>query len=462
MSQTNSATTAYVFETVEGITPATPAFKEIPVTSNSLIKNMETAVSNAINDVGMDEDLIITKKSVSGDLGYELSYDAYKPIISEVVLPSPVIAETGVTVTDTTTLTSVGLDAAVSVGARFYLSSTTTPALDGMYECSGNSTTNVITITPALPSASAETDLVLSSRSSVGVTGATATSSTVITLTDIELLVPFGITFYLASATEAGSDGYYICSDDSTPGQITIDPPLTDVATVSETDITLTTTLVVRAANKTPKTATIRTKVEGEGDVPFYYYDTGCKFTGASIDVPNDGIVTGTINVMGMTETASATPFVGESVTKAAQYSILSAASSIGTVVVSGIVVGTCSFTSLGLQLSTKAQEKRSLSSDTSCGIVTMGIEATSSVEFYFRNLDLYNLFSNATNFAIAFNLIDTDGNAIGITLPYCKIESLEKPVTGKDAFLMETGSIRALKHPTENTNVILSFVDKI
>jgi len=64
---------AMVREATPGVTPATPAFQLLRVTSESLAYNPETALSNEINPSRQVSDYIVTGGSSGGDIAFEIS-----------------------------------------------------------------------------------------------------------------------------------------------------------------------------------------------------------------------------------------------------------------------------------------------------------------------------------------------------------------------------------------------------
>lgn len=82
---TNDTDLSYIAETVPGTTPTTPAFKLLPYTGGAPEFNFTTVVSEAIRSDRQTEDVIITNAEVTGTINFELSYDAFKPFLIEVL-----------------------------------------------------------------------------------------------------------------------------------------------------------------------------------------------------------------------------------------------------------------------------------------------------------------------------------------------------------------------------------------
>ena len=75
MADSNQGTLAYVPETVAGTTPATPAFKNLRITSETLVANFESLVSAELSPTADVADVRRGGLSVSGDVNFELHRD---------------------------------------------------------------------------------------------------------------------------------------------------------------------------------------------------------------------------------------------------------------------------------------------------------------------------------------------------------------------------------------------------
>lgn len=71
----NQSSLRFVAETVPGTTPATPAFKAIRMTGETLVANFETLVSNELNTNSDVNEVRRTSVSTSGEISFELHAD---------------------------------------------------------------------------------------------------------------------------------------------------------------------------------------------------------------------------------------------------------------------------------------------------------------------------------------------------------------------------------------------------
>ena len=98
---------------------------------------------------------------------------------------------------------------------------------------------------------------------------------------------------------------------------------------------------------------------------------------------------------------------------------------------------------------------------------VSYSLMVTGSVEVFFKDLTLYNKFKGSESFSVTIILDDNAsesviGNGIGINMQNCKFETLDTPISGKDAFLKQTGSFKALRDVTNDNMVKVSFIDSV
>ena len=138
----------------------------------------------------------------------------------------------------------------------------------------------------------------------------------------------------------------------------------------------------------------------------------------------------------------------------------MNSVTSVGVIRVSGVTLGTCSFSSLDLTIDNQVNAAKGIGVLGACDLAAFSLQVTGNTEVYFNNLDLYNKFLAATEFSVTLILTDGDGNTIGIDMPKVKFETLDTPISGKDAFLMQSGTIRSLRDTTKDYMVKFSRVD--
>lgn len=386
---TNYTSMAYIEESVEGETPATPEFQLLPTTGGSPVSNITTAVSEVIRPDRQTDDLTITDSEVGGEINYELSYEPYKPLMIALLQNdtsgSISVAAASVDGVDFTKISSAGVEGLVSIGDVFRVSSALDDAIDGFYTCTDNSVADEITIYPAM-------------------------ASTMTAQSDVEI-----------TATE----------------------------------------VIVNGAN-TPKSYTFKKTALSDAVTNLWYY-RGIKISSMNWNFATGSILNGTFSVMGRTEEATITPIAGQQPDlPVADYSIMNSVTSIGTIYLEGVSLGTCSFESLDLNYDNQVTSAKSIGTLGACDNASYSVQITGSVSVFFKDLSLYNKFLDAEAFGVTIILEDGDENSIGINMPKCKFESLDTPIDGKDNFLKQSGSFRALREATDNYMFKLSFIDKL
>jgi len=85
MSSADLTVLRYVKEVTKGVTPATPALKQVRYTGESLNFNIENTKSAEITPQRVETDLVQTAASGGGDINFELSYGTFKDWIEAVL-----------------------------------------------------------------------------------------------------------------------------------------------------------------------------------------------------------------------------------------------------------------------------------------------------------------------------------------------------------------------------------------
>lgn len=465
-TSTNYTNVSYIEEAVGGTTPASPAFKLLPTTGGQITSNITTAVSEVIRSDRQTDDLVIVDSSVSGELNYELSYAPYKELLTALMQNDTITVDSDLGLTSATTvvagtdnLSYASLETILAVNSVVELTSATDPDIDGEYTVTALGT-GAVTVTPT--PASAQTDVVIGGALDIlPAEGAVANGSgtpSKIELAGIEGEINVGDVFWVTSATDAASiDGTYTCINNSTADEISITPAFGDTAASIATDLHIRSARIITNGADDPKSYTFRTKAIESG-TPYYWYARGCKVNTASMNFATGSILNGNIGVIGRTEEATETAISGESEVATPAYSIMNSVSSVGTVYLEGLTLGTCSFSSLDLSIDNQINEAKSIGVLGACDTAAFSLQITGNVEIYFKDLTTYNKFLNSESFAVTIILTDGDNKSIGISMPKCKFETLTTPISGKDAFLMQSGSFRALRDATDDYMMKLSF----
>lgn len=289
------------------------------------------------------------------------------------------------------------------------------------------------------------------------VTNDGTSDDTIIGDTGIEAILFTGDVFRLTSVADPTIDGEYTCIASGT-NVVTVYPATG--ATAALTDLVVTATEIQQNGASPIEGYTIRKKADNNG-TPYYWYYRGCAINSMNLKFATGSILNGTFGIVGLTEETRTAILTGETADVAVPaYSILNAVSSIGVIRIGGVTLGTCSFASLDLTIDNQINAAKAIGTLGACDLSAYSLIVTGNTEVYFNNLDLYNKFVAATSFSVTIILTDGNGNSIGIDMPNCKFESLDTPISGKDSFLMQSGSFKALRDTVNNYMVKISRID--
>ena len=289
------------------------------------------------------------------------------------------------------------------------------------------------------------------------VTNDGTTDNTIIGDTGIESAIATGDVFRMTSVTDPTIDGEYTCIASGT-NAVTVFPATG--ATAALTDLVITADYIKSNGASPIQGYTIRKKADNDGTDYLWYY-RGCAINSMNLKFATGSILNGTFGIMGLTEETRLTALTGETAdTPIPAYSILNAVSSIGVIRIGGVTLGTCSFASLDLTIDNQINSAKAIGTLGACDLAAYSLMVTGNTEVYFSNLDLYDKFVAADAFSVTIILTDGTGNTIGIDMPKCKFESLDTPISGKDAFLMQSGSFKALRDATDDYMIKISRID--
>jgi hypothetical protein len=387
ISSTNYVDFAYIEEVTAGVTPTTPTFQRLPITSVGLADQIDTSVSEVIRSDRQTDDLVVVNSTVGGDCAYELSYAPYKPLLTSLMQATPVV---------------VAISGATDISAV-----NGTSSFD-------STTTNFVTGKVAV-----------------------------------------GFYIKVAGFSESANNGLFKVTSVSA-NSIVVDATLADEAAGDSIDMDAT---IVRNGAEAPKSYTFRKQMNAPGGTASIFYYRGCQVNMMSFNFETGSILNGDMNLVGLTSDGTATAIAGESIDDVPAYSIMNSVSSITNIDISGLPAGV-EFKTLNLSVDNQINQAEAIGTLGAVDLAAFSLQVTADIELYFEDTTVYNLYKNASSFSVAFTLQDTDGNQMVVYLPYCKFEELSEPVDGKDNFLMESGSLRALRDTITNTMVQFSFHD--
>lgn len=390
MASTNVTDVAYVKETVAGTTPATPSFQRLPVTGCNLAESFTTAVSEALRKDRMVDDLIIVDMDVNGGVPYELTFEAYRPMIVSLLQGGAPVAT--VAIADATDLSIVA--------STHTLASTTTD-----FEAA-----NIIQ----------------------------------------------GMFLKISGFTTAGNNGVFRVASVAEHA-VVLEDPLSSLADEAAGDSVDVSGLCYRNGIAAPDSYTFRKSfsIPGKPEAIFYY--RGCQISAMTFNFATGSILNGEMTVNGLTGEGTTSAISGESIAGVPEYTLMNSVNSLTRVRLTGLPANAF-FSSLNLTVDNGANPQKGLAQLGARGIANFTLNITGTVELYFEDLSVYTIFKNSQGFLMSFTLQDGDGNIMVLTMPKVKFETLTEPVPGKDQFLMESGSVRALRDATTNCQIQVDF----
>lgn len=215
---------------------------------------------------------------------------------------------------------------------------------------------------------------------------------------------------------------------------------------------------IIRNGAETPTAYTFRKKLNAPGGTNAIFYYRGCMVNTMSFNFETGSILAGDMNLVGLSSEGTATAIAGETITDVPAYDIMNSVSSIAAIDITGLPAGV-EFKTLNLNVDNQINQAEAIGTLGAVDLVPFSLQVTADIELYFEDTSVYNLYKNASSFSVAFTLQDASGNIMVVYLPKCKFEELSEPVDGKDNFLMESGSLRALRDPTTDMMVQIAFL---
>lgn len=171
------------------------------------------------------------------------------------------------------------------------------------------------------------------------------------------------------------------------------------------------------------------------GGKPYHFF-TGCEFTGFSLTVPAEGIVSGSFSVLGLNQvpvadlSALTTPTIGDPTTTKPFDAFT------GTIEEGGSSIATATEVSLAF---TKSQAPRFVvGSDTADLNPTVGqADLTGTLTAHFENATMLEKFLNETESSIELTLQDLAGNAYALLVPKVKYTDAPTDVSGEGSVIV-------------------------
>ena len=281
--------------------------------------------------------------------------------------------------------------------------------------------------------------------------------NTILTSVGIENDCKVGDVVRLTSAVDSTVDGEYVIISEGT-GAVAVYPATG--ATTALSDLTVDATEIRVNGSDAVEGYTIRKRATNAG-IPYYWYYRGCAINTMNFNFATGSILNGSLGIVGLTEETRTSVLAGEQTdVPTPAYSIMNSVSSVGVIRIGGVTLGNCTFSSLDLTIDNQINAAKSIGTLGACDLAAFSLMVTGNTEVYFNDLDLYNKFLAAESFDVTIITTDGNGNSLGINIPKCKFETLDTPISGKDAFLMQSGTLKGLRDATGDYMVKFTRID--
>jgi len=217
-------------------------------------------------------------------------------------------------------------------------------------------------------------------------------------------------------------------------------------------------TTVRNGAQSQPDSYTFLKRVGGIDNLAYFYYN-GMQISQMTFNFATGSILNGTFDLIGFTETVTETEIVGQTIVDIPAHALMNSVSSITKIDIVGLSV-TTEFESLNLTINNNINAAKAIGTLGAVDLASFTLDVTGDINLYFEDIATYDKFKAADSFSLAITLEDSGGNIMIVSMPKVKFETLESPVDGKDNFLFQAGTMRALRDATNNYMVQFDFFD--
>lgn len=465
MGSTNRSSLAYVAEVTAGTTPATPAFKAIRSTSNTLAGTPTRTTSDEIRADRQVTDQILVDVAAGGQVPIELSYGAFDDFLEAQLQgtwsnnPSIVVVTSDTEISDvsTTTLTVPSGGTAFKAGMLCLLYGFSTAADNGLFRVSSSTATTIV-----FPAASFTAQAVVNVGAGIrgiGFMGAaadiTATAnglaSTLLDFTTLGISVGewirIGGDLAASQFATAANNGWARVSAvaanaitcDILPAGFGVDAGTGKTIQVFTGDF-LTTGTVQRSFTFE--------RQQQDLVAPTYELFKGCQVDKLSLAFKSAAKITGSFDVLGLTAPAATTVrTAGATDVAAPAYGVMNAASNVGKLLEAGAVASLLE--SLNFDFANNLARETAIGTLGAVNIRDGEVGLGGAISAYFNDASLLNKVLNDTATSLMVRAGRQDGNreSLVIDVPQAKLSGTA-PVNAKNNSRMFTGTYSAYRHP--------------
>jgi hypothetical protein len=413
----NRTALRYAIETVLGTTPASPAFKELRYTGESLNFNQSSISSNEIRADRNIGDTVRVDADVAGDVNFEMSFSTFDDMLAAALCTSWPVVPSG-TAPGTAALTA---GAGTLTAATYYYQVTAI----------GASGAESLPTSEMSLAAGANTGINVNWTTAAGATGYRIYGRTI-----------GGAKRFLA---QVGVVTTWLDNGSVTPGGASI-----PVANTS----------VIRNGVEL-KSFTFQKHFQDLA-IPIFQNFTGCRIGGMSMDFQPGQILTGSFTLMGMNSVQGTSQNGGATISYLGTgKDVMNSVSNLLNLQKNGSAM-TASILKLGLNMANNLRGQKAIGTLGSVGIALGKFDVSGDIEIYFENGTEYTDFLNNTAFSISWRLRDpaSPTKYYDILLPKVKFETGTIVAGGLDQDMKVAGTYRATYDSTEMCEVRITKYD--
>lgn len=475
LQSTNRVALAKVRETTFGVTPATPAFKQIRQTSSGLNANPKTVITSEIRSDRQVTDLILVGEEAGGSIGGELAFQVADDDLEEALQgtwssnPSITVATIDTEISDVaaTTLT-VSAGGAAFLAAMLTLTSGFTTAANNKLARVTSSTSTTVVYPASTFTAEAGQIPVGAAVRVVGFMGASADiaavtsggnglTSTVLDFTTLGisvgewLKVGDGDTVNMSFAT-AANNGFCRVSA-VTAHKVTFDRVPAGWTADVGTGVTLRVfsgDFLTNASTK--RSNTIERQYLDHSPVT-YEYLRGMTLNTLQVDAKTQAIATYTKNYIGRDASTVNTRFSGASDVAAPTFGVLNTSTNVGRIGFDGSTITGPNFVmSAMFNVNNNIRAQQAIGSIGAVGTGNGEFTVTGTIETYFGDKSIYDKVVNNTLTSFDMRVGRADGNRESylFDFPSIKLGSGSPSVSGKNADVMISANFTAFMDATK------------
>lgn len=264
-----------------------------------------------------------------------------------------------------------------------------------------------------------------------------------------------GMFLHISSATDNSQDGVYkLTNVTDTTASIAAGAMSADLI---ESDI-VARGRIIRNGAAAPDNFTVLKRVVNGATTSYFYYK-GIQISQMSFNFETGSILNGSFDVLGLTETATITELTGSVYANPRNYSLMNSVSSV-TAIDFGGASATTEFSNMNISVNNNINQAKAIGTLGAAALAAFTLEVTSDSTIFFEDTTIYNNYLQSNAFYVDITLRDGDGNYIVVSMPKAKFETLDAPIDGKDAFMMQNGSLKALRDAVENYTIQFALID--